>query len=53
MPAFDFKCDTCNSIVETNENIPPMCTTCGGTMIRVWSTVAVKFNGPGFYSTGG
>ena len=53
MPAYDFKCETCTTVIETNENIPPMCTTCNGTMTRVWSSVAVKFNGAGFYSTGG
>jgi putative FmdB family regulatory protein len=53
MPNYDFKCETCQSIIETNENIPPVCTTCLSTMIRLWSAPAVKFNGPGFYSTGG
>jgi putative FmdB family regulatory protein len=53
MPRYDFKCSTCTEIIETDENIPPVCTTCYSTMTRVWSTVAVKFNGSGFYSTGG
>ena len=53
MPRYDFKCETCTEIIETSENIAPMCSTCHGTMTRVWSTVAVKFNGTGFYSTGG
>lgn len=53
MPAYDFKCETCTTVIETNENIATMCTTCNGTMTRVWSSVAVKFNGLGFYSTGG
>jgi putative FmdB family regulatory protein len=53
MPRYDFKCETCGEIVETTENIPPICSTCSNTMMRIWSTVAVKFNGSGFYSTGG
>lgn len=53
MPLFDFKCGTCNEMVETNENIPPICTTCNGNMQRIWSAPAIKFNAPGFYSTGG
>ena len=53
MPRYDFKCSTCTEVIETDENIPPVCTTCYSTMTRVWSTVAVKFNGSGFYSTGG
>ena len=53
MPLFDFKCNTCGEIAETNENIPPICGTCSGTMLRIWSAPAIKFNAPGFYSTGG
>jgi putative FmdB family regulatory protein len=53
MPLYDFKCTTCNEVTELKENIAPPCNTCNNTMQRVWSTVAVKFNAPGFYSTGG
>jgi putative FmdB family regulatory protein len=53
MPRYDFKCNLCTTIIETTENIPPVCDTCDNTMTRVWSAVAVKFNGSGFYSTGG
>ena len=34
-----------------DEDIQPMC--CGATMERVWTAPVVKFNAPGFYSTGG
>mgnify|MGYP003344657619 FL=1 len=27
------------------------CGTCGAKLIRVWSTPAITFNGPGFYTT--
>jgi len=53
MPLYDFKCNTCSEIVETNENIPPVCSTCSGTMQRIWTAPGIKFNSPGFYSTGG
>ena len=53
MTLFDFKCKHCTTVMEVNENIAPACNTCGNTMERVWSAVAVKFNGTGFYSTGG
>lgn len=53
MPRYDFKCMQCTEIIETEENIPPACSTCGGTMQRLWTAPAVKFNGTGFYSTGG
>lgn len=29
------------------------CETCGDKLVRVYSPAAVKFNAPGFYSTGG
>jgi hypothetical protein len=50
---YDFKCTTCSEVIETNENIPPICSTCSGTMQRIWSAPGIKFNAPGFYSTGG
>lgn len=50
---YDFKCETCNLVLETNDPALPPCTTCGTTMIRIWSVPAIKFNGTGFYSTGG
>ncbi len=53
MPLYDFKCSACTEVQETNENIPPACGTCGETMHRIWSAPAIKFNGTGFYSTGG
>jgi len=53
MPLYDFKCITCNEVIETNENIPPVCSTCSGTMQRIWTAPGIKFNAPGFYSTGG
>lgn len=53
MPLYDFKCNTCNEVIEVNENVQIACNTCGETMQRVWSPVGIKFNAPGFYSTGG
>ena len=53
MPNYDFKCDTCGSVLEVNDPTPMPCTTCGMTMVRIWSAPAIKFNGSGFYSTGG
>jgi putative FmdB family regulatory protein len=53
MPLFDFKCTCCSDVIEINENAAPACSTCGERMQRIWSAPAVKFNGPGFYSTGG
>ena len=30
-----------------------MCSTCGAKMVRIYTAPPVKFNGSGFYSTGG
>jgi putative FmdB family regulatory protein len=51
MPRYDFKCETCGSVVEVSDSAPFPCTTCGNTMVRLWSAPAVKFNGSGFYTT--
>jgi putative FmdB family regulatory protein len=55
MPKYDYKCNTCGGEQEIERSIgdstEPIC--CQTTMSRVWSAVAVKFNGTGFYSTGG
>jgi len=53
MPNYDFKCNTCSTVTELQDPALPPCPICGETMVRVWSSVAVKFNAPGFYSTGG
>jgi putative FmdB family regulatory protein len=53
MPKYDYKCNKCFSQVEfergLGEDREPSC--CGNTMIRVWGSIGVIFNGSGFYST--
>ena len=55
MPVYEYKCDKCGITVEYergfDDTTTPIC--CGIAMGRVWSAPAVKFNGTGFYSTGG
>ena len=53
MPLYDFKCLTCNIVLELKDTALPSCPDCGETMARIWDAPAVKFKGPGFYSTGG
>jgi putative FmdB family regulatory protein len=52
MPAYDFKCDNCNSVVELRiiygATDTPLCTTCNGTMTKVWTAPAVHFKGGGW-----
>jgi putative FmdB family regulatory protein len=55
MPTYDYECPGEGIVVELQ--LPfgherPTCT-CGAPMDRVYSAPAVKFNGTGFYSTGG
>ena len=54
MPKYDYKCNTCGSVVEFERGIgedrEPSC--CFETMIRVWNSApSIVFNGSGFYST--
>ena len=55
MPKYDYKCNECGGAQEVErsfgDSTEPIC--CQVTMSRIWSAPAVKFNGPGFYSTGG
>ena len=55
---YDYKCDTCKSelTIERSihaEAIAPICFDCHTPMDRVYGVGGIKFNAPGFYSTGG
>jgi predicted nucleic acid-binding Zn ribbon protein len=54
---YAFKCE-CGSTREIEQSIhaeiiTPMCTDCHQYRSRSWSSPAVTFKGPGFYSNGG
>jgi len=54
MPRYDYKCDTCGSVLEfergMGEDREPVC--CFKSMVRVWnSSPSVMFTGSGFYAT--
>jgi putative FmdB family regulatory protein len=60
MPIYEYKCADCGETREVNikhseyEKYEVMCS--NGhylPMIRVYTAPGIKFNGPGFYSTGG
>lgn len=61
MPKYEYKCVPCNSIkmevVRRMDEAEPgegyLCPDCGSRLVRSFSPTPVKFNGPGFYSTGG
>lgn len=50
---YDFECRVCTELIEIEEPIAPVCTSCGAIMFRIWSAVPTHFKGSGFYSTGG
>ena len=51
MPNYDFKCETCNSVVELQDPTALRCGTCGNTMVRIWTSPGIQFKGSGFYTT--
>lgn len=59
MPIYQFKCEFCERIVESQRSIDDRdtyteCSECGNQMHRILvNSVSVQFKGSGFYSTGG
>jgi len=56
MPAYDFKCQTCDNtatiVVSIKEKIKtPVCVKCSESMIRQYELGAITFKGTGYYST--
>jgi len=58
MATYVYNCRTCGVFKEIvrpmiEQEVIPTCDTCSEDMKRVYSPAPVKFNGTGFYSTGG
>ena len=58
MASYEYACDSDSEKVTivrgmTEDEIIPYCDVCNEPMRRVYSAPPVKFNGTGFYSTGG
>jgi len=57
MPTYEYKCDACGFMMEKQVPVEERDTVwecvCNEPMKRVYNAVPVKFNGSGFYSTGG
>ena len=56
--SYEYKCNNDSEVVivtrsMTEDEIIPYCDTCNEPMARVYTAAPVKFNGTGFYSTGG
>jgi len=55
---YEYKCDADNIEVSverlmSDEEVTPECNVCNQDMKRIYYAAPVKFNGTGFYSTGG
>jgi hypothetical protein len=52
MPSYDFKCDTCSSVIEVqrsfDEEGTPTCIPCNKTMTRMWQATPAHFKGGGW-----
>ena len=58
MPTYEYRCDDDKSLLALQRSVDERddlveCTQCGREMRREYTAVPVKFNGTGFYSTGG
>jgi putative FmdB family regulatory protein len=57
MPTYEYKCITCGTTMDmqvpAEDRDNPWECHCGDPMKRTYSAPAIKFNGTGFYSTGG
>lgn len=58
MPNYEYKCDDCGTLEEHQRSVNdrdefPICQYCTRVMRRLIHATPVKFNGSGFYSTGG
>ncbi len=55
MPIYKYKCEKCGHVFtllrNLNDTDEVKCEKCGGKAKKIISSVAVKFNAPGFYST--
>ena len=57
MPTYEYKCEKCEQIYSIQRSVDKrddavLCD-CGWGATRIYSAPAIKFNGSGFYSTGG
>jgi putative FmdB family regulatory protein len=53
---YEYECPVDKTVISierkmADPEVVPACSSCQGTLTRVWSTPSIVFNGPGFYST--
>lgn len=57
MPTYEYRCNKCMSLTtlsrKVEERDDEVTCICGNVSSRIYNTPAIRFNGSGFYSTGG
>ena len=57
MPTYEYRCNKCMSLTtlsrKVDERDEEVACICGHTSSRIYNTPSIRFNGRGFYSTGG
>lgn len=57
MPTYEYQCSTCKEKEVLSRNVDDrdneVTCSCGNIKTRIYNAVPIKFNGSGFYSTGG
>ena len=55
MPIYEYKCTECGSRVEAIQKVADVplkiCSQCGGTLVKLISSLAIQFKGSGWYVT--
>ncbi|MGM0465302.1 MAG: FmdB family zinc ribbon protein [Acidobacteriota bacterium] len=55
MPLYEYECSKCHKKIEiiqkVGETAPKKCPYCGGVLVKLLSTPAIKFKGSGWYVT--
>ena len=55
MPTYEYRCENCGMTIEVVQGFhdDPLttCSTCGGTLRKVYAPVGIVFKGSGFYKT--
>ena len=57
MPTYEYRCNKCMAHQEITRSVDErddvVTCICGHTSTRIYNTPSIRFNGSGFYSTGG
>ena len=54
MPIYEFRCTRCDNLFDRLQNADdddPVCPVCGSEVMRIFSSMGLRFKGSGFHST--